>query len=72
MIYLIICFAVACVCNSAAIIIHLVSHCRGNRRGKGFHPSFDDLRRADALQKWLEFCRTVGVNVSRCFGVKDN
>lgn len=48
----IILLSLACVLNSAAIILLSVSLIRGNRRGKG--PSISDLRRADALQHYYE------------------
>ena len=54
----IILLSIACVMNSAAIIIHLVSHIRGNRRKGGlledFKPSFDDLKRASEMQRFME------------------
>lgn len=48
--------SIACIMNAAAIIIHLVSHIRGNRR-KGLlrsRPSFDDLERASKMQRFME------------------
>lgn len=40
----IILLSIACVANSVAIILLWVSHCRGNRRGKGM--SYSDIKRA--------------------------
>lgn len=41
----IILLSIACIMNAAAIIIHLVSHIRGNRR-KGFGATYADMIQA--------------------------
>lgn len=45
--------SILCIANSLAIILLLVLHIRENRRGKG-RPSIEDLRGADALQRYYE------------------
>lgn len=64
MFYLLLCVALGCICNSVVIILHLVSHRRGNHQRKGSHHTFDDLRRAAAIQEWQEACRTATDNPS--------
>lgn len=52
----IILLSIACIMNAAAIIIHLVSHIRGNRR-KGFGATYADLKQAQKMQHFLDESR---------------
>ena len=58
----IILLSIACIMNAAAIIIHLVSHIRGNRR-KGFGASYADIKRAMELQRYMEKANKAGESV---------
>lgn len=58
----IILLSIACIMNAAAIILHLVSHIRGNRR-KGFGASYADIRRAMAAQRYFEKANEAGENL---------
>lgn len=58
----IILLSIACIMNAAAIIIHLVSHIRGNRR-KGFGASYADIKRVMELQYHMEKANQAGKSV---------
>lgn len=58
----IILLSIACIMNAAAIIIHLVSHIRGNRR-KGFGASYADIKRAMEMQHYMQEADQVGKSV---------
>lgn len=48
--------SIACVLNSVAIFIHLVSHFRGSRRKRleDFKPSSVDLERDSEMQRFMD------------------
>lgn len=58
----IILLSIACIMNAAAIIIHLVSHIRGNRR-KGFGATYADIKRAMEVQRYMEKANEAGKSV---------
>lgn len=58
----IILLSIACIMNAAAIILHLVSHIRGNRR-KGFGATYADIKRAMEMQRYMEKANKAGESI---------
>lgn len=58
----IILLSIATIINSVVILVHLVSHIRGNQR-KGFGATYADIKRAMELQRHMEKANQAGMSV---------